>query len=68
MQLESLFIEFSFGNILYNFDNLTELTQASELLSSFNMYNIASIIYCIVMGIIWYFISVTVINKKLYVK
>ncbi len=68
MQLESLFIEFSFGNMLYNFEDLKTMSQVNELLTSFNMYNITLIIYCIVMGIIWYFIAVTVINKKLYVK
>ena len=68
MQLESLFIKFSFGNMLYNFEDLKTMSQVNELLTSFNMYNITSIIYCIVMGIIWYFIAVTVINKKLYVK
>ena len=68
-QIESIVVEFSFGKILENAYSVNSLVEASSsLLSSFNSYNIYSLIYSIIMGIIWYVIAVTVINKKLYIK
>ncbi len=68
-QIESIAVEFSFGKILENAYSVNNFAEASSsILSSFNSYNIYSLIYTIIMGIIWYFIAVTVINKKLYIK